>query len=500
VTPLTKGKKAQRAIRERAKSHIDRLNDRIRAYETSQPFRELQAANSQREAAERENEELRQKMAQAAALLHQPSSSSCLRRGSSSATVDMLGGGGGLQDLASACVHASPFALGPPPPPPPPPPPLAPLAPLAPQYAWSRATSADLPSATASAAVTVTAGGSLPPTSPQGAPPPPSPLSPLASFAPSAPPEPVVVDGGVGFALDAGNRFVRGPLEAWASPAPAPAPSSTFGATAGGDRHARLSKLLPRPNTATVPPPQQLPSPTSTHFFPSSSSSVAGGGSFPAPPLTPSSPPGASAPAPLPAPPPPHMLLPRSHVGPDIDAIMLGFLRDSQQSAAAALATARGPSERDAVMRALAGPESADYAKLASQQQQGASSGSSEWSSTASSTVSATSPSATAAAAAVLAGGPWPSAPSPAPAFGVGTGRTRKLARLFGDIMSTFPNVRVAERAATVYVMHRLMRWQLWPTKSTYDALPVWLRPSVAQIFVPHQHWLDYLVWYAVLS
>jgi len=63
--------------------HIDRLNDRIRAYETSQPFRELQTAVSRLEAVERENEELRQNMTQAVALL-QP----CLRRDSSS---DMLG-------------------------------------------------------------------------------------------------------------------------------------------------------------------------------------------------------------------------------------------------------------------------------------------------------------------------------------------------------------------------------------------------------------------------
>jgi hypothetical protein len=362
---------------------------------------------------------------------------------------------------------------------------------------------------------------------------PPSPLSPLT---PVAAPDPAAaapaggattaaaagredLSRGLGFVLDGGNRFARGPIDVMTPLVPG------GGGGGGGGQQAqkpRLPMLLPRPNQLPPPQPQQLPSPSNSQFFP-----------WACPPAP--SPSSHSALPPLPPPPAPYMLLPRSHVGPEIDVMMLRFLRDAQQRAAAALASARDPAQAEAVMAELAGPESADYSGLwrgsrwrwrqgsASSAGSARSASSSDWSSTSSSSAATSSSSATATAAAALAGGPWPStSPSAAPgppgkpgariprSPGLATaepaaraarqgsgggGQPHKLARLFGDIMLTFPNVRLAERAATVYIMHRLMRWQLWPTPHTYALLPVWLRPSVSQILVPHQHWLDYLVW-----
>jgi hypothetical protein len=62
-------REAQRAIRERTKNHIDRLNARIRELELSQPYQELQAVVRQKEAVLAENEHMKRKMGQIAAML-----------------------------------------------------------------------------------------------------------------------------------------------------------------------------------------------------------------------------------------------------------------------------------------------------------------------------------------------------------------------------------------------------------------------------------------------
>jgi TolA-binding protein len=56
-------REAQRAIRERTKQQIDRLNERIRELESSQPYRELQVVISEKEAVEAENAEIKRQLA-----------------------------------------------------------------------------------------------------------------------------------------------------------------------------------------------------------------------------------------------------------------------------------------------------------------------------------------------------------------------------------------------------------------------------------------------------
>jgi hypothetical protein len=183
--------------------------------------------------------------------------------------------------------------------------------------------------------------------------------------------------------------------------------------------------------------------------------------------------------------------------------MIIDFLRDAQHLATPSAIAAPNAAEAEAALAALAGPESADYSRILYgsrqwQQQERRRKGSASLSSS----------SAPAGVGAVLADGPWPSvgpeirAEMPRRDGGGGTGGSRlmptglrSLAGLCTDIMFTYPNVRVAERAANMYVMHRLLRWQLWPTERTYRLLPVWLRPSVSQIFVPHQNRLNYLAW-----
>ena len=56
-------RKAQRAIRERTKTQIDSLNERIRALESQRPHQEVQRAISEKEALQAQNDDIRQRLA-----------------------------------------------------------------------------------------------------------------------------------------------------------------------------------------------------------------------------------------------------------------------------------------------------------------------------------------------------------------------------------------------------------------------------------------------------
>jgi hypothetical protein len=56
-------REAQRAIRERTKLQIDRLNARILELESSQPYNDLQVVIRQKEAVQQENEEIKRQLA-----------------------------------------------------------------------------------------------------------------------------------------------------------------------------------------------------------------------------------------------------------------------------------------------------------------------------------------------------------------------------------------------------------------------------------------------------
>lgn len=39
------------------------------------------------------------------------------------------------------------------------------------------------------------------------------------------------------------------------------------------------------------------------------------------------------------------------------------------------------------------------------------------------------------------------------------------------------------------------MQWQISPTKEHFDAIPEWLKPSGAQLFIPHISAFDLIPW-----
>ncbi|KAL5115562.1 hypothetical protein ACEQ8H_006538 [Pleosporales sp. CAS-2024a] len=82
-------REAQRAIRERTKNQIDRLNQRIRELENQQPYHDLQLVLREKEAVQAENTDMRRRLADVVALI-QP----------------MLRASGGLNELAAAAARS----------------------------------------------------------------------------------------------------------------------------------------------------------------------------------------------------------------------------------------------------------------------------------------------------------------------------------------------------------------------------------------------------------
>ncbi|KAJ5515006.1 hypothetical protein N7463_004558 [Penicillium fimorum] len=69
------------------------------------------------------------------------------------------------------------------------------------------------------------------------------------------------------------------------------------------------------------------------------------------------------------------------------------------------------------------------------------------------------------------------------------------ISRVMADVLTTFPHVNLPEKLAFMYLMHLTTRWQVSPNIGSYARMPVWLRPTVTQITVPHAAWVDNIPW-----
>ncbi|ORY69035.1 uncharacterized protein BCR38DRAFT_455818 [Pseudomassariella vexata] len=69
------------------------------------------------------------------------------------------------------------------------------------------------------------------------------------------------------------------------------------------------------------------------------------------------------------------------------------------------------------------------------------------------------------------------------------------LSGVLAGVLSTFPYVGQTEKLAFFYLMCLTMTWQVSPTKENYMSMPTWLRPTVAQITIPHPVWIDNIPW-----
>lgn len=74
--------------------------------------------------------------------------------------------------------------------------------------------------------------------------------------------------------------------------------------------------------------------------------------------------------------------------------------------------------------------------------------------------------------------------------------RPHELSKMLMGVLNAFPDLsRLPEQLAVIHMLHKLMRWQIRPTKENYDAMPDWFQPRPAQLFIPHPHWLDFIPW-----
>lgn len=105
------------------------------------------------------------------------------------------------------------------------------------------------------------------------------------------------------------------------------------------------------------------------------------------------------------------------------------------------------------------------------------------------------------ASAAAIAGPVYPSVSSLLnPAAGE---VSHPLSKIMVDIISKFPHLaKLPEQVATLWGMYTTMRWQIAPSKETYDALPDHLKPvtSPQALIIPHPAWLHNLPWPSMRS
>nr|POE47196.1 hypothetical protein CFP56_00528 [Quercus suber] len=71
------------------------------------------------------------------------------------------------------------------------------------------------------------------------------------------------------------------------------------------------------------------------------------------------------------------------------------------------------------------------------------------------------------------------------------------VSALLIDILSKFPDIcRLPEKAAVLYVMFAVLRWQSCPCQECYEMVPEFITPTPLQIEHAHALWFDHLPWY----
>ncbi|KAJ6092315.1 hypothetical protein N7467_004284 [Penicillium canescens] len=76
-----------------------------------------------------------------------------------------------------------------------------------------------------------------------------------------------------------------------------------------------------------------------------------------------------------------------------------------------------------------------------------------------------------------------------------GVSGSHAISRVMAEVLTTFPHVNLPEKLAFMYLMHLTTRWQISPNSDSYARMPVWIRPTVMQITIPHAAWIDNIPW-----
>ncbi|RDW92272.1 hypothetical protein BP5796_01666 [Coleophoma crateriformis] len=75
------------------------------------------------------------------------------------------------------------------------------------------------------------------------------------------------------------------------------------------------------------------------------------------------------------------------------------------------------------------------------------------------------------------------------------TATSHHISTILSDVLKNTALQRIPERAAALHFLYRLVQWQIYPSKSTYDQLLDWQIPRTTQIITPHPAWADYIAW-----
>jgi len=51
------------------------------------------------------------------------------------------------------------------------------------------------------------------------------------------------------------------------------------------------------------------------------------------------------------------------------------------------------------------------------------------------------------------------------------------------------------EQISILYLISKVIRWQISPTENNYESLPDWLRPTEVQLATEHPAWIDLVPW-----
>ncbi|THZ80215.1 hypothetical protein D6C84_07636 [Aureobasidium pullulans] len=63
------------------------------------------------------------------------------------------------------------------------------------------------------------------------------------------------------------------------------------------------------------------------------------------------------------------------------------------------------------------------------------------------------------------------------------------------DFMSNFPHMNIPDKVACWAILWKVLRWQTFQSKATFEQVPGWCRPSPSEMFCPHMPIIICLAW-----
>jgi hypothetical protein len=69
------------------------------------------------------------------------------------------------------------------------------------------------------------------------------------------------------------------------------------------------------------------------------------------------------------------------------------------------------------------------------------------------------------------------------------------ISRTVASVLSQTAMTDMPAKAASLWCMYQLLRWQICPVLDTYEQVPDWFSPRASQLVQPHAIWISQLKW-----